>query len=45
MSYCCRTPVQVLSFYLSFGTALVYLTPSQQLAQVAGSGLNFLFNL
>ncbi|GIL42549.1 hypothetical protein Vafri_515 [Volvox africanus] len=36
---------ETLSFYLSFGSALVYITPSQQLAQVAGAGLNFLFNL
>ncbi|PNH10990.1 Pleiotropic drug resistance protein 1, partial [Tetrabaena socialis] len=34
-----------LAFYISFGSALVYITPSQQLAQVAGAGLNFLFNL
>ncbi|KXZ56523.1 hypothetical protein GPECTOR_1g47 [Gonium pectorale] len=36
---------EALSFYITFGTALVYITPSQQLAQVAGAGLNFLFNL
>jgi hypothetical protein len=32
-------------FYVSFGMALVYSTPSPQLAQVVGSGLNFLFNI
>ncbi|MEW5311977.1 MAG: hypothetical protein WDW38_003643 [Sanguina aurantia] len=34
-----------LLFYTSFGQALVYITPSQQLGQVVGSGLNFLFNV
>ncbi|KAG2487630.1 hypothetical protein HYH03_013769 [Edaphochlamys debaryana] len=34
-----------LSFYLGFASALVYSTPSQQLAQVLGAGMNFLFNL
>lgn len=32
-------------FYLGFASALVYITPSQQLAQVVGAAFNFLFNL
>lgn len=34
-----------LIFYTSFGMAMVNITPSQQLAQVASAGLNFLFNI
>lgn len=34
-----------LMFYVAFGMALVYITPTQQLAQVMGSGFNFLFNI
>ncbi|KAG2432130.1 hypothetical protein HXX76_009056 [Chlamydomonas incerta] len=34
-----------LTFYLGFASALVYITPSQQLAQVVGAAFNFLFNL
>ncbi|KAG2439064.1 hypothetical protein HYH02_006591 [Chlamydomonas schloesseri] len=34
-----------LMFYLGFASALVYITPSQQLAQVVGAAFNFLFNL
>lgn len=34
-----------LMFYVSFGMALMYVSPSQQLAMISGSGLNFLFNI
>jgi len=34
-----------LMFYVAFGMALAYSTPSQQLAQVFGSGVNFLWQI
>ncbi|WIA42005.1 hypothetical protein OEZ86_009302 [Tetradesmus obliquus] len=34
-----------ISFYTIFGQFMVYVTPSQQIAQVVGAGLNFMFNL
>ncbi|KAG1677139.1 hypothetical protein FOA52_000945 [Chlamydomonas sp. UWO 241] len=34
-----------LMMYVSMGMALMYLSPSQQLAQVSAAGLNFIFNI
>ncbi|KAF6263806.1 ABC-2 type transporter-domain-containing protein [Scenedesmus sp. NREL 46B-D3] len=34
-----------ISFYTIFGQFMVYVTPSQQIAQVVGAGLNFTMNL
>eukprot|EP00199_Chlamydomonas_sp_CCMP681_P003511 CAMPEP_0119109684 /NCGR_PEP_ID=MMETSP1180-20130426/22297_1 /TAXON_ID=3052 ORGANISM="Chlamydomonas cf sp, Strain CCMP681" /NCGR_SAMPLE_ID=MMETSP1180 /ASSEMBLY_ACC=CAM_ASM_000741 /LENGTH=154 /DNA_ID=CAMNT_0007095585 /DNA_START=54 /DNA_END=518 /DNA_ORIENTATION=+ len=36
---------QSVSFYTALGVGLIYLTPSQQLGQVAAAGLNFLWNI
>lgn len=34
-----------LNFFLTFGTALVYLTPTLQMANVVGAGMAFFFSL
>ncbi|PNW84179.1 hypothetical protein CHLRE_04g224500v5 [Chlamydomonas reinhardtii] len=36
---------ETIAFYTIFGQTLVYITPSQAMAQVFGGGFNFLFNV
>ncbi|KXZ50448.1 hypothetical protein GPECTOR_16g622 [Gonium pectorale] len=37
--------LETIAFYTIFGQTLVYITPAMPIAQVVGSGFNFLFNV
>jgi hypothetical protein len=40
-----HTPRQPQNFYTVFGQLLVWMTPSQPMAQILGSTLSFIFNI